>query len=182
MREREEEKILPSSCLSIRSSIMIMWTWRPKKKSKLTRQRGTKSISTWLKKRTNPDEERRGDLEVLCSVPDQLPRPRPRPGQGPRRGTGIGRPIRRPTRQNIAQVLKSQGVDNIKVVDKIPAGAQKINIKVQRLRLVANLLPGVSVPADLSRFNSRWTRSQCSRKIICASSKQSEHFPSSAVG
>ena len=57
------------------------------------------------------------------------PRPRPRPGQGPRKGTGIGRPIIRPTKQNIAQVLKTQGVDKIKVVDKLPAGAQKINIR-----------------------------------------------------
>ena len=61
--------------------------------------------------------------------PRPKPRPRPRPGQGPRRGTGIGRPILRPTKQNIAQVLKTQGVDNIKVVDKLPAGPQKINIK-----------------------------------------------------
>ena len=75
-----------------------------------------------------PRREKRG-LKGPVFRPRPKPRPRPRPGQGPWRGAGIGRPIIRPTRQNIAQVLKTQGVDKIKVVDKLPAGAQKINIR-----------------------------------------------------
>ena len=76
-----------------------------------------------------PQRWRKRGLKGPVFRPCPRPRPRPRPGQGPRRGTGIGRPIIRPTKQNIAQVLKTQGVDKIKVVDKLPAGAQKINIK-----------------------------------------------------
>ena len=64
--------------------------------------------------------EKRG-LKSPIFRPRPKPRPRPRPGQWPRKGTGIGRPIILPTKQNVAQVLKTQGVDKIKVVDKIPA-------------------------------------------------------------
>ena len=35
-----------------------------------------------LEKRTNPDEEREGDLKVLCSVPDQNLGRGPDPGRG----------------------------------------------------------------------------------------------------
>ena len=76
-----------------------------------------------------PQKRKKRGLKGPVFRPRPKPRPRPRPGQGPRKGTGIGRPIIRPTKQNIAQVLKTQGVDKIKVVDKLPAGAQKINIR-----------------------------------------------------
>ena len=85
----------------------------------------------WVEGEDAPRPRRRGKRGLKGPVfrPRSKPRPRPRPGQGPSRGTGIGRPIIRPTRQNIAQVLRTQGVDKIKIVDKIPAGSQKINIR-----------------------------------------------------
>ena len=83
----------------------------------------------WVEGEDGPHQRGKRGLKGPVFCPRPKPRPRPRPGQGPSRGKGIGRPIIRPTRQNIAQVLKTQGLDKIKVVDKIPAGAQKINIR-----------------------------------------------------
>ena len=82
-------------------------------------------------------DERRGAVWSSIKGPVYRPRQRPKPRQKPRLtqmsrpGAGTGGIIRKPTRQNIAQILKTQGVENIKLVDKVTPGAQKINIKYQ---------------------------------------------------
>ena len=83
----------------------------------------------WIEGEDEPCQRERRGLKGPVFRPRPKPRLRPRPGQGPRRGTGIGKPIIRPTKQTSLKFLKTQGVDKIKVVDKLPAGAQKINIR-----------------------------------------------------
>ena len=116
-------------------------------------------------------EEGRGVLKDLYSVPAQNQGRGPDQGKCHGTGTGIGRPVIRPTKQNIAQVLKTQGVDKIKVVDKITRRSSENQYQIQGLRHVTDLLPRVADPTDFLGFNAEWTRSQQSHPVVCTGTK-----------